>query len=1030
MRGGFAMSRVFIHLSDIHIASGSDAVLAKAKKIVDSVFSEVDDVESCDIVFSGDIAQSGKSAEYQLAKQFVEELRAETRVRSNTEPGLFFVPGNHDCDLLAKDDVRDALISQLRESPEKLNSESIARICTASQGAFWDFVREVNPAQDCTNPWLTRRKSICGKVEFVGLNSAWVSTLPEQEAKLTFPTQVLVPEATSAELTIVTFHHPPNWFENRVARDLWSRLGAIADIVLLGHEHEDRAFSIKDLKKGSTVEQYLAHVLHDRKNATNSGFASIKISKDGLELKSSSFTWDGSRYMPRPTQSGWRPFIRNAMKTRSLSYSKEWAQKLEDPGAGFTHHLAKSSLSLSDLFVWPDLKESTKQTPKKPTLLEGSTTSGEKITEVSQAGGIFVFFGEEQYGKTTLLNRWAKRLNEEALYCLSLQAQRLTTHREKGLAEKIENAVELQYGKDAVPQYMQLDKSSRVLLLDDFHLVPLKNGNKRLALEALQKHFGTILLAAHNVPGFEFVLSDLALSASTTPRAVYEILPLSFALRIELIERWIRAGQSEPDEQETELQATRLAKFVDEALGKNLLPPTPMFVLLILQQSETFTDLKTFASSGSRGYLYEGMINKAINKHVKCMSIDAVRTFLTSLAQEISRGEEHSLSGLEFEAFHLAHCDLYDLEFSLRRVVHELSAAMILAEKGDRISFRYPYLYYYFRASSIAARLQSASGRAEVDELLATIHTEESANVLIFLAHLRADDLIADKLVAQASGYFFGVPESDLLSGSAVMSRFGQAEVRHMLPEANRSQLVQHYQESCADSDHGDKAQQALESATLDAAKTVSSMNAAFKTMQVLGQILRNRAGSISKEQKVQIANACVSLGLRALSFSLQFVSQRAADLLEYRIQRLVEEAKSDGRTLTDSAAAEDAARFFGKVVSDFGVGTLLKVASAVGSEQLSPTLKRILQNKGIARRTIDLAIRLEHFDDFPEDELVKVSKELGEASQLYALIVLRRFIIRRFYLFPDHDELKRRVCDRFAIARRGFQALEQLGHA
>jgi hypothetical protein len=221
-----------------------------------------------------------------------------------------------------------------------------------------------------------------------------------------------------------------------------------------------------------------------------------------------------------------------------------------------------------------------------------------------------------------------------------------------------------------------------------------------------------------------------------------------------------------------------------------------------------------------------------------------------------------------------------------------------------------------------------------------------------------------------------------------------------------------------------------LESATLDAAKTVSSMNAAFKTMQVLGQILRNRAGSISKEQKVQIANACVSLGLRALSFSLQFVSQRAADLLEYRIQRLVEEAKSDGRTLTDSAAAEDAARFFGKVVSDFGVGTLLKVASAVGSEQLSPTLKRILQNKGIARRTIDLAIRLEHFDDFPEDELVKVSKELGEASQLYALIVLRRFIIRRFYLFPDHDELKRRVCDRFAIARRGFQALEQLGHA
>ena len=67
MAGDFCI----LHLSDIHIKSIDDPVVALGRKIAMSVFHEARDTGVCLILVSGDIAFSGLEDEYAAAELFL-----------------------------------------------------------------------------------------------------------------------------------------------------------------------------------------------------------------------------------------------------------------------------------------------------------------------------------------------------------------------------------------------------------------------------------------------------------------------------------------------------------------------------------------------------------------------------------------------------------------------------------------------------------------------------------------------------------------------------------------------------------------------------------------------------------------------------------------------------------------------------------------------------------------------------------------------------------------------------------------------
>ena len=109
------MSTSIIHLSDIHIKSENDSIFSKKEELINTCINNVSNKDNIIIVFSGDIAYSGKESQYKLATDFINELMEQLALKGVNAIQVLCVPGNHDCDFDNKSKVRDALIKHVAE---------------------------------------------------------------------------------------------------------------------------------------------------------------------------------------------------------------------------------------------------------------------------------------------------------------------------------------------------------------------------------------------------------------------------------------------------------------------------------------------------------------------------------------------------------------------------------------------------------------------------------------------------------------------------------------------------------------------------------------------------------------------------------------------------------------------------------------------------------------------------------------------------------------------------------------------------
>jgi hypothetical protein len=87
-----------LQLGDIHVREGrANPVLERAQLIASAVRTLVAPASELYLIFAGDIAFSGKHAEYKLAEAFVRGLQQELKKLPPQYGGTATIPGNHDC---------------------------------------------------------------------------------------------------------------------------------------------------------------------------------------------------------------------------------------------------------------------------------------------------------------------------------------------------------------------------------------------------------------------------------------------------------------------------------------------------------------------------------------------------------------------------------------------------------------------------------------------------------------------------------------------------------------------------------------------------------------------------------------------------------------------------------------------------------------------------------------------------------------------------------------------------------------------
>jgi predicted phosphodiesterase len=250
---------VFLHLSDIHFSRRSstnyDPDLDLRRELVADAKRMKEKVKVCSgILVSGDIAFSGKTEEYNKARDWLRELCKQLEC---SEESVWVIPGNHDVD---RDAIRKS--GMIQDKHQKL------RTGDAMKG---ELEHEMLRLHEDTEAFESLHRPLAGYIKFAGGYACkpksgllyWEDDLPlsdgsklrirgcnsaiasrgdpaddENTNRLVVGRQQILPPNEDGVTHLLMCHHPLDWLHDRDA--LKDSLKARTKVALFGHKHIQR----------------------------------------------------------------------------------------------------------------------------------------------------------------------------------------------------------------------------------------------------------------------------------------------------------------------------------------------------------------------------------------------------------------------------------------------------------------------------------------------------------------------------------------------------------------------------------------------------------------------------------------------------------------------------------------------------------------------------------------------------------------------------------------------------------------------
>lgn len=455
-----------IHLSDIHFSSESGSIQQKLEFLYRAL---KDDFLNClvvNIVVSGDIANSGKKQEYEVAQIFFGELLKLLRVRytSSTEFVLIFIPGNHDCNFDLDTQARKNALTDVRY--ETLGTDdSVFRICAHVQTDFWDFYNSVFGSVPENKLYYqivetVKDKKLC----FHCFNSAWMSQKDEKPGTLFFPVSHYKTTETinDFDLNIAVLHHPLNWFnpstkENN-KKEVQRLLEDISSLQIIGHEHENELRKTENVdSKDSQTLWSSGDILQDQKDPEKSGFQTFLINLNTNQLRLRRYQWKQGIYQRYDENE----ITLNKKKRRVIEASNTFIEYLDKIKLPLT--LDDKQARFSDIYVFPDLELLSS---KSENIINDYVDSETLL--YSNKTKHCILEGESQIGKSSLLHMLFLKYYEKGYYPILLQGNNIGL---EDIDKIVKKAFKTQYSEDPTDydKFRQLDNDLKVLLIDDLH---------------------------------------------------------------------------------------------------------------------------------------------------------------------------------------------------------------------------------------------------------------------------------------------------------------------------------------------------------------------------------------------------------------------------------------------------------------------------------------------------------------------------------------------------------------------------------
>lgn len=989
------MTAVVLHLSDVHIKTSADLVLKRATHIAACVYARLPAASHVFIVVSGDIAFSGTEAELALALTFLRTVRTEIEKESRCPVSFISVPGNHDCDFSKNDGTRKMLIKSIEEHGSAEIDDSVIAACTAIQEPFFAFRADLEAGSSATDDklWRSTRVEVEGKViAFDALNISWVSKLREEPGRLVFPIQRYERmQHEPADLRIVVMHHPFNWFSQSMYRPFRKYIRDIADIVITGHEHLGNVGLVHDAETHASafVE---GCVLQEEPHIATSSFNVVVLDLQGGQFAATRYQWSGERYQACE-EGSWSDYRPLPAKRNSLfAIEKAFQELMDDPG-GFFKHPGRAKITLSDIYIYPDLCKVGGTDSKRRTFVSADTLLSPEVT----ADGILIE-GEEKAGCTSLLYQLYRQYHDRGYLPVFVKGKALRKASDAEIDGCIRRAVENQYGKAQVGLFDQIPRGRKLMLVDNLDDSPLQAADARAALlTGLRKRFSHMVVTI----GEMFELKDL-LDGDKSPEVQtlkhYKLQSFGYAKRSQLIERWMSLGADGTDDEATFIaRCDHAEQTINGVMSKGVVPSLPLYLLTLLQSMEAGRTGEFKESA--LGHYYQFLLTEAFQESgVKPNKLTEHFQYAGQLAWEFHRLQKRELSEAELREFNAKFCQTWHtVDFTQRLEI--LLRARVLVKAGDDYAFRYPYIYYYLKGQYLSENLADLAVRNYIDHCCRHLYVRDHANSVLFLAHHTNDEFVLNSIVDALRTLFeHCVPvtfNSDtvgvekLIRDAPKLTYSGGQPKEH---RRRRNALIDEFD------DGGDGLVDQEE--TSSKLSLLAQITMLFRTTEILGQVLKNQYSKIQRARKSELIEDLFSGPLRALRDFYDFF-ERNPDGMLHEIEAALQRK---GKITDDEERRTIARKAVAGLVQLLSYGFVMRAARNANSESLLEDVRAVVKCNGkLAFKLIELCIHVDSPKPIPRHMLKEVQKEIGE--HMVAQRVLRIMVLNRLYMFKTTEK-------------------------
>ncbi len=499
----------------------------------------------------------------------------------------------------------------------------------------------------------------------------------------------------------------------------------------------------------------------------------------------------------------------------------------------------------------------------------------------------------------------------------------------------------------------------------------------------------------------------------------YEILEFGYSQRYKLIKKWNRININESiSTEELNRKDIKCRSIINELIGKNWMPSTPFYLLILLQLQEAGEENLT--EDHSNGKYYEFLIKKSfVTAGVSKKDFQALDSYLTELAFYYYTNEIKECNRAQLDKFHSAFLEKYDLAEETISFSNELLNANILHSDGHSYYFRYPYVYYFYVAKYFSKNLGDATIQSEIKRICSHLYMPIYANIIMFMTHNDNNKVVIEEVLNTTRNLFEATPEASFKGDIEKIDSLASNIPELILSDRSVDDVTEERQEAL---DNGHQNIEELKDSSTDewikndkpflndlsTLMKPSQIIMAFKLLELIGQIMKSNYASLDGPTKLQLCEEAYSLTLRTLREFYQDLNECQDVLIEVVLDLLSEENKEKD----DIEAVRQAARnvVFG-MAANISKAIIKKSSINLGSIDIQKTLSKALANNSSSvAKMLDISIKFEHFKTLPFKEIGIFKKEID--GSILPSFLLKILTIEHLYKYERSYQEKDKLCE------------------